>query len=180
MYLLSITAKNIVIFTKFSGWEFCGKTQFPQSFGRAETLRFHKISIPGNQVNVTVFFTVNYTVLCLNFCQNNSVVFAKVSVRSIASQLCLKRKSLQLIKENRSVHHSHEHLLAKLAAYGFSIAALRLIHNYLTNREQRTKVNLSYSPWEEILFRVPQGSILGPLSFITFLCDLFLIMNEIS
>ena len=75
---------------------------------------------------------------------------------------------------------SHEHLLAKLAAYGFSIAALRLIYNYLTNREQRTKVNLSYSPWEEILFRVPQGSILGPLSFITFLCDVFLIMNEIS
>ena len=40
---------------------------------------------------------------------------------------------------------SHELLLAKLHAYGFSIAALRLIHSYLTNRNQRTKVNLSYS-----------------------------------
>ena len=29
---------------------------------------------------------------------------------------------------------SHELLLAKLHAYGFSIAALRLIHSYLTNR----------------------------------------------
>ena len=37
-----------------------------------------------------------------------------------------------------------------VTAYGFSIAALRLIHSYLTNRKQRTKVNLSYSPWEEI------------------------------
>ena len=73
---------------------------------------------------------------------------------------------------------SHELLLTKLHAYGFSIAALRLIHSYLTNRKQRTKINLSYSPWEEILFSVPQGSILGPLLFNIFLCDLFFIMNE--
>ena len=37
----------------------------------------------------------------------------------------------------------HELLLAKLHSYGFSIVALRLIHGYLTNRKQRTKVNLS-------------------------------------
>ena len=55
----------------------------------------------------------------------------------------------------------HELLLAKRHTYGFSIAELRLIHSYLTNRKQRTKVNLSCSLWEEILFGVPQGSILG-------------------
>ena len=71
----------------------------------------------------------------------------------------------------------HELLLAKLHAYGFSIAALRLIHSYLTNRKQRTKVNLSYSPWEEILFSVPQGSTLG-LYCSTSFCELFFIMNE--
>ena len=38
---------------------------------------------------------------------------------------------------------SHELLLAKLPAYGFSVAALRMIHSYLINRKQRTKVNLS-------------------------------------
>ena len=59
----------------------------------------------------------------------------------------------------------HDFLLAKLYAYGFSIYALKLIHSYLTNRKQRVNINLSYSSWEEILFGIPQGSILGPLLF---------------
>ena len=32
----------------------------------------------------------------------------------------------------------HDLLVAKLNAYGFSIAALRLVENYLSNRKQRT------------------------------------------
>ena len=73
---------------------------------------------------------------------------------------------------------SYELLLAKHHAYAFSITALRLIHSHLTNRKQRTKVNLSDSPWEEIWFGIPQGSIRGPLLFNIFLCDLFFIKNE--
>ena len=57
----------------------------------------------------------------------------------------------------------HELLITKLHAYGVSLAALRLARSYLSNRKQRTKINESYSSWEEILFGVPQGSILGPL-----------------
>ena len=67
---------------------------------------------------------------------------------------------------------SHKLLIAKLHAYGFSLNALRLVHSYLTNRKQSTKINTKYSSREEILFGVPQGSILGPLLFNIFLCDL--------
>ena len=35
----------------------------------------------------------------------------------------------------------HELLIAKLNAYGFSLTALKLVHNYLSNRKQQTKIN---------------------------------------
>ena len=45
---------------------------------------------------------------------------------------------------------------------------------------QRTKINPKYSSWEEIMFGVSQGSILEPLLFNIFLCDLFLFMKNID
>ena len=69
---------------------------------------------------------------------------------------------------------SHNLLIAKLNAYGLSLSALKLGHSCLQNRKQRTKIGSSYSLQEEIVSRVPQGSILGSLLFSIFLCDLFL------
>ena len=75
---------------------------------------------------------------------------------------------------------SHELILAKLNAYGFSLSALKLIDNYLSNWQQRTKINKSYSTWEDILFAVAQGSILGPILFNIFISDLFLVIKDVN
>ena len=39
----------------------------------------------------------------------------------------------------------HDPIIAKLEAYGFHIDTLKVIHDYLSNRKQRIKVNDAYS-----------------------------------
>ena len=72
----------------------------------------------------------------------------------------------------------HELIIAKLNAYGFDLPALKLMNSYLLHRKQRTKVNHEYSSWEEILFGVPKGSILGHILFNIFLSDLFFVISD--
>ena len=67
----------------------------------------------------------------------------------------------------------HELLIANLHAHGFDNDALKFIYCYLKGRKQMTKINYSYSSFAENLFGVPQGSILGPLLFNAYICDLF-------
>ena len=65
----------------------------------------------------------------------------------------------------------HDLIIAKLEAYGFHIEAFKLFHDYLSNRNQRVKVNDAYSLWKDMFYGVSQGSILDPLLFNTHLCE---------
>ena len=72
----------------------------------------------------------------------------------------------------------HDLIIVKLAAYGFDTNALKLIHNYLSSRKQRVKVNSAYSIWKDTFYGVPQSSILGPLLLNIHLCDLFYFLEN--
>ena len=67
----------------------------------------------------------------------------------------------------------HDLLIAKLAAYGFDHQSLRIMESFLSKRQQRTKINNAFSRYSEIIYGVPQGSILGPLLFNVYICDIF-------
>ena len=127
----------------------------------------------------------------INFFQNSNAVFEK----GFNAQYCLItiiekwRRSVDgggqagaLLTDLSKVFDciDHELLIAKLYAYSFDKNSLYFINSYLKGRKQRTKINSSYSAFAEILFGVPQGSILGPLLFNIYICDLFIEISDID
>ena len=49
--------------------------------------------------------------------------------------------------------------------FGITGIALKWFHSFLTNRKQRVRINDSLSECLDVLFGVPQGSVLGPVLF---------------
>ena len=68
--------------------------------------------------------------------------------------------------------------IPKLVTYGFYIKTFAFITHYLANRLQHVKIKSSLVFYLEVLRRIPQGSILRPISFDLFMSDLILFTKE--
>ena len=68
---------------------------------------------------------------------------------------------------------SHDLLIEKLHAYGFDMPALRLLHNYLTNRRERLKINRTSRLGKR--YYLAYYHIIGP-----FLFNIFYVISFLS
>ena len=74
----------------------------------------------------------------------------------------------------------HSLLITIVHAYGFDKTSTEYLNDYLSHRKLKIKINKTFSNWTNILHRVPQRSILGPLICTAFLYDLFLFKPNID
>jgi len=67
---------------------------------------------------------------------------------------------------------NHNILFNKLQKFGVPGCLLAWFGSYLSNRQQRVRANQSFASWKELKGGMPQGSWLGPLSFLVLIDDL--------
>ena len=108
--------------------------------------------------------------------QNSLVVMLEKWKRVLDKGECVSALFMYLTKTFDTI--SHDLLIAKLKAYGFSKEALKLMKSYLKNRKQKVQINDKFSSERDVIAGVTQGSIDSPLSFNFFINDLVFFIEQ--
>ena len=126
--------------------------------------------------NTDQFYTSQYGFRQGHSCENAVSELVAEIIKSKQEGLYTLSMFLDLSKAFDTL--DHEVLIRKLEKYGIRGKANKWFKDYLTNRKMRTKCvvastgKMEYSEYQDITYRTPQGSCLGPLIFIIFTNDL--------
>ena len=73
---------------------------------------------------------------------------------------------------------THQGILYKLCSVGFGGSVFYILTQFLSDRSQHVMVDGCMSKLVNVVSRMPQGSVLGPLLFLLYTSELFSILEN--